>query len=130
MLSDLDIYRSANVLIREYGDWHIDAIAWQLLRCKDGEVRRLLITQPPRSLKSICTSVALVAWMLGHDPAMQFIVVSYSDKLATDLANQFRLVVESEWYRALFPRVRASLGEASEIRTEANEREKETSDVE
>ncbi len=74
-----------------HDNWHIDAIAWQLLRCKDRDVRRLLITQPPRSLKSICTSVALVAWMLGHDPAMQFIAVSYSDKLATDLANQFRL---------------------------------------
>ena len=93
-----DVYRD---------NWHIDAIVWQLLKCNDGEVRRLLITQPPRSLKSICTSVALVAWMLGHDPSKQFVAVSYSDKLATDLANQFRLVVESDWYRALFPRVRA-----------------------
>ncbi len=33
-------------------------------------VRRLalLINQPPRSLKSICVSVAYVAWLLGHDP--------------------------------------------------------------
>ena len=28
-----------------HDNWHIDAIAWQLLRCQDREVRRLLITQ-------------------------------------------------------------------------------------
>ena len=105
-----DVYRDT---------WHIDAIVWQLLKCQDGEARRLLITQPPRSLKSICTSVALVAWVLGHDPSKQFVVVSYSDKLATDLANQFRLVVESEWYRALFPGVRTTKNSELEFGTSA-----------
>ena len=41
-------------------NWHIEAITYQLGRCRDGEITRLLITQPPRSLKSICTSVAYV----------------------------------------------------------------------
>ena len=40
-------------------NWHIEAIAAQLDRVRAGEVKRLLINQPPRSLKSIATSVAL-----------------------------------------------------------------------
>ena len=37
-------------------NWHVDAIAHQLMRIRSGESRRLLINQPPRSLKSICVS--------------------------------------------------------------------------
>ena len=44
--------------------WHIEAIAYQLERVFLGETTRLLISQPPRSLKSICVSVAYVAWLL------------------------------------------------------------------
>ena len=59
-------------------NWHIDAVVYQLMRIHGGEISRLLINQPPRSLKSICVSVAYVAWLLGHDPTRRVIVVSYS----------------------------------------------------
>ena len=36
----------------------IQVIAWHLERCLAGEITRLIITLPPRSLKSICASVA------------------------------------------------------------------------
>jgi hypothetical protein len=35
-------------------NWHIEAIAHELVRCREGDSTRLIITQPPRSLKSIC----------------------------------------------------------------------------
>ena len=63
-------------------NWHIKAIAHELTRCHARENRRLLITQPPRSLKSICASVAFPAWALGHDPTQRFLCVSYSESLA------------------------------------------------
>ncbi len=87
-------------------NWHIDAIAYALTRCYRLEEHRLVITQPPRSLKSICTSVAFVAWALGHNPCLSFICVSYSQDLSLDLAHKFRVIVNSEWYRTLFPNVR------------------------
>jgi predicted phage terminase large subunit-like protein len=87
-------------------NWHIEAITHELRRCRGGENTRLLISQPPRSLKSICSSVAFVAWALGHDPALRFICVSYSQELAAELARQFRLVIDSDWYRGLFPKMR------------------------
>ena len=87
-------------------NWHVDAIAHQLMRVHSGEGRRLLINQPPRSLKSICVSVAYVAWLLGHDPTRRVIVASYSGDFAAELHRQFRMVVSSEWYAALFPTLR------------------------
>jgi predicted phage terminase large subunit-like protein len=87
-------------------NWHIDAVIHALLQVHRGDTRRLIITQPPRSLKSICTSVAYVAWALGHDPSRQFACVSYSQELAATFTRQFRGVVTSDWYRALFPGMR------------------------
>jgi len=88
-------------------NWHLQAINWQLTCCATGNNRRLLITQPPRSMKSLCVSVAYVAWMLGRDPGAKFICVSYSSELAAELARQFRAVVSSPWYRRVFPAMRA-----------------------
>ena len=48
--------------------WHVEAIAWRLERVRRGEIRRLIINMPPRSLKSIAASVAFPAFVLGHDP--------------------------------------------------------------
>ena len=73
------------------------------MRVHTGHSRRLLINQPPRSLKSICVSIAYVAWILGHDPTRRVIVVSYSADFAAELHRQFRMVINSGWYRALFP---------------------------
>jgi hypothetical protein len=87
-------------------NWHIDAVVHQLMEIHQGRNRRLIITQPPRSLKSICTSVAFVAWSIGHDPSKRFACVSYSHELAATFARQFRTVLMSDWYRVLFPNVR------------------------
>src|SRR2546422_5269918 len=87
-------------------NWHVDAIVHQLMRVQAGDISRLLINQPPRSLKSICVSVAYVAWLLGHDPTRRIIVVSYSNEFAAELHRQFRMVIGSEWYAALFPTLR------------------------
>src|SRR6266699_5950032 len=63
-------------------NWHIEAIAHALSRVASGESKRLIITLPPRNLKSICASVALPAWFLGHHPSERVVAVSYSAELA------------------------------------------------
>ncbi len=100
-------------------NWHIDAIAHELSSCRHGTQNRLLVTQPPRSLKSISTSVAYVAWMLGHNPALRFICVSYSQDLALELSRQFRLVVDAGWYKDLFPNMRLKRDSGNECITAA-----------
>jgi predicted phage terminase large subunit-like protein len=89
-----------------FPNWHIDAIAHHLRLCMDGEIRRLIITMPPRSLKSICASVAFPAFLLGLDPTARVIGVSYSEKLATKHSRDCRAVMKSKWYSEVFPRTR------------------------
>jgi len=62
----------------------------------------------PRSLKSIAASVALPAWLLGHDPSCRIITVSYSEDLARKHARDCRIVIESDWYSSTFPATRLS----------------------
>jgi len=100
-------------------NWHVDAIVHQLMRVQAGEISRLLINQPPRSLKSICVSVAYVAWLLGHDPSRRIIVVSYSNEFAAELHRQFRMVIDALWYRALFPAMRPAKDSGTELVTTA-----------
>src|SRR5262245_25299408 len=100
-------------------NWHIDAIVHQLMRVQSGDISRLLINQPPRSLKSICVSVACVAWLLGHDPSRRIIVVSYSNEFAAELHRQFRMVIDAPWYRALFPAMRPAKDSGTELVTTA-----------
>jgi predicted phage terminase large subunit-like protein len=100
-------------------NWHIDAAAFQLMRVRDGRTKRLMITQPPRSLKSITTSVAFVAWCLGHDPTKRFICASYSAELGASFARQFRTVMRSDWYRALFPGLEIEKDTETEFATTA-----------
>jgi hypothetical protein len=100
-------------------NWHVDAIVHQLMRVHAGDIPRLLINQPPRSLKSICVSVAYVAWLLGHDPTRRVVVVSYSNELAAELHRQFRMVIDAPWYRALFPAMRPAKDSGTELVTAA-----------
>ena len=51
---------------------------------------------------------------------MRFACVSYSHELAASFARQFRTVVTSEWYRALFPAMRLSKDTETECVTTKN----------
>src|ERR1700693_4119430 len=84
-------------------NWHIEVIAATLEACRRGEINRLVINLPPRHLKSICASVAFPAWLLGHDPTIRIICASYSENLAGKHALDCRAVMESTWYRRIFP---------------------------
>jgi len=83
-------------------NWHIEAIAFELNRVMQGHVKRLIITLPPRSLKSITASVAFPAFVLGHNPSARIICVSYSESLARKHANDCRALMRSDLYRRVF----------------------------
>jgi len=98
-------------------NWHFEAVTYKLSQVATGEVRRLIITLPPRHLKSLCTSVALPAWFLGRNPSERVVVVSYSDFLTRTHANDFRQVVNHPIYQATFPTMRLSRDTDREIVT-------------
>jgi predicted phage terminase large subunit-like protein len=88
------------------GAKHVEAICVRLEALYRGEIRRLLNTVPPRHLKSICTAVAFVAWALGRDPSLKVLIASYGADLALLHGRHRRAVMESDWYRQLFPATR------------------------
>lgn len=101
---------------------HTDLIAKHLEDCESGKIKRLIITMPPRSLKSLCVSVAFPAWLLGRDPSRRIINVSYSDDLSSKLARDCRSVMESDWYKDTFlnTRINPKKRSENEFETTAN----------
>ena len=95
-------FRQLNPQTKFLPNWHIEVIAEKLDACRRGKIRRLIINEPPRSLKSLCTSIALPAWCLGHNPAAQLLCVSYAQDLADKFARDCRAVINSDWYQRLF----------------------------
>ncbi|MDE2493660.1 MAG: phage terminase large subunit [Alphaproteobacteria bacterium] len=95
-------------------NWHHEAIAHALMEVMDGRCRLLNINVPPRSLKSITVSVAFVAYLLGRRPSMRVICVSYAQSLADKHSRDCRAIMESEWYRRIFPNARLSKERNSE----------------
>jgi predicted phage terminase large subunit-like protein len=84
-------------------NWHHRVIAAKLEAVFEGRIRRLIINEPPRHLKSHLASVTFPAWCLGHRPSLQFLCVSYAQDLADKLARDCRRVMTSDWYQRLFP---------------------------
>lgn len=89
-------------------NWHFDAIAHALEKCVAGGTKRLLITLPPRSGKSILCSVALPAFILGRDPTQRLICASYANELAAKFGRDTRAVMQTRWYQRAFPETRLS----------------------
>jgi predicted phage terminase large subunit-like protein len=89
-------------------NWHLEALCYHLELVLAGKIKRLKIEVPPRSLKSVCASVAFPAFVLGRDPTSKIITVSYSNDLAAKHAADCRAVMQAAWYKALFPSTQLS----------------------
>lgn len=87
-------------------NWHIEAIAEHLEAMVRGEISRLIINLPPRSLKSYLVSQAFPAWVLGNNPAEKFINVSYGLSVVEQNAMKCRAIIGSPLFRRMFPAFR------------------------
>ncbi|MCI5049569.1 MAG: hypothetical protein MRY32_04480 [Rickettsiales bacterium] len=83
-------------------NWHIELISEYLKAIEQGQITRLIINLPPRSLKSTMISVAWPAWLLAHNPSMQIMAASYSQQLADKHSQDCRMIVQSEAYQRCF----------------------------
>ena len=89
-------------------NWHLQAICYALDRIRRGEIKRLIITLPPRSLKSTIASVAFPAYLFGRNPSAKIICLSYASDLSQDFARKCRALMNAQFYRDLFPATRIS----------------------
>jgi len=104
-------------------NWHIDAICYQIQQMVTGEAKkRLILNLPPRTLKSFIVSVALPAWLLGRNPGTRIICASYADELATKFSRDCRALLETPFYKRLFPGTKLNPKKASEGEFETTKR--------
>lgn len=116
-------------------NWHIDCICHHLqemegLLKSEGEpkttpsniLNRLVINLPPRSLKSFLVSVAWVAWCLGRDPSLQIVCASYAEELAHKFSRDCRALMETAFYKRVFPRTRINPKKSTEAEFETTKR--------
>lgn len=96
-------FHTVSPAVRYLHNWHLEAIAAHLAACERGEITRLIINMPPRMLKSITVSVAWPAWLLAHQPSQRVMVASYAQLLSNKHSMDCRLVMQSPWYRRIFP---------------------------
>lgn len=108
-------------------NWHLDAIAWELMKVMSGETKRLIIILPPRSLKSLMASVLFPAYWLGLHPRKKIFGISYGNDLAAKHARDCQLVMQANWYRSAFPRTRISRVADASIYTDKRGYRKATS---
>lgn len=79
--------------------WHHDALCDHLSWIATGDIRFLLVNMPPRTSKSLITSVFYPCWEWVSDPTLQFLTASYSLQLSTRDTVRSRRLIESPWYQ-------------------------------
>jgi len=83
-------------------NWHHELVCDYLDRFAAGDIKRLMIFQPPRTGKSELVSRRLPAFMLGRNPDLTIIAASYGADLARRMNRDVQRIIDSEPYRKLF----------------------------
>ncbi len=69
---------------------HVRYVTEKLMAVERGEIKRLMIFEPPRHFKSQSASVHFPAWVLGRNPEKRIATTSYSSSLAETFSRQSR----------------------------------------
>lgn len=86
---------------------HHRVLADQLARVASGEIKRLIISLPPRHSKSLLASFLFPAWFIGRFPNRKIITASNTEKLAVGFGRQVRnLISHDPVYTDIFPGVK------------------------
>lgn len=89
---------------------YIEAMVHVLEQVARGDIKRLIITLPPRHGKSELVSGSFGAWLMGNDPTVKVTVASYGMDLARPLVDKARTIMRDPKYRQLFPQTQIQQG--------------------
>jgi hypothetical protein len=90
---------------------YVDAICHAVEKVFSGETPQLIINVPPRHGKSEMVSVAAVAWMLGIDPSLKIMNISYGYDLLNKVSKLTRAIIGHPDYQKIFPGTRIAKGQ-------------------
>lgn len=89
-------------------NWHLELICEYLTLVDKGKIKKLKINIAPRHLKSRLCSVVFPPWQWLKLPSLAHLCCSYSSSLANDLSDDRRTLIQSDFYRNLFPELKLS----------------------
>lgn len=80
-------------------NWHIGAKCEHLEAVVAGQIKKLLINEPPRMAKSLTCGVGFPTWVWTKFPEKHFFYTSYDGDLSTRDSVKCRRVIDHEWYQ-------------------------------
>jgi predicted phage terminase large subunit-like protein len=86
----------------------LQKIAEQLEAVERGDIRRLILTVPPRHGKSLLTSQIFPAHFLGRNPRLKVMLSSHTQMLASDFGRNCRNFMMQPNFKLIFPNVSVS----------------------
>ncbi len=78
-----------------------------------GKAKRVAVSIPPQHGKTIHLATYGPAWMWGRNPKAKIVVATYNEQRADEIGLDFRNVVLSDVYKAIFPDIELNKGSAS-----------------
>jgi predicted phage terminase large subunit-like protein len=82
-------------------NWHVAAICEHLEAVARGDIRYLLINQPPRSSKTELTGIFFLPWLWTWEPNWSAIFASVVASASTETSVRCRSLIECSWYQEL-----------------------------
>jgi predicted phage terminase large subunit-like protein len=76
--------------------WHVDTICEHLEAVSAGELHRLIINVPPRTMKSLSVAVFWPAWEWLRKPWLRWLFASYAEVLSQRDSMKMRRLIKSE----------------------------------
>ena len=109
--------------------WAIDAVCEHLQAVTEGQIRKLLINQSPRTGKTLVSSVCFPAWTWARaersylsGPQVRFLCGSYNDDLSLQNSTKHRRLLLSPWYQKYWgKRFKLTADQASKSRFDTTE---------
>lgn len=84
---------------------HHRLIARHLEAVERGDIKRLMITMPPRHGKSMLASEFFPSWYIGRNPDHYVVTATYAQELADDFGRKVKNQIEDPAYQCIFPGV-------------------------
>jgi len=107
----------ASYIALSYPDYrfsrHNLLIANALMQVEAGNIRRLIVTMPPRHGKTMQISEYFPPWYLGRNPSHQIIATTYSFERAGDVGRKVRNHMIDPMHHKIFPGCTLSLDSKS-----------------
>ena len=100
---------------------HLVELAKILHGVERGDLKRVIITIPPRHGKSMLISQYFPAWYMGRNPDKYIITTSYGQNLSDDFGRKVRDQLEDPLFKEVFPECHISSQSHSANRFETKE---------